>query len=540
MRYSYITIVRAITVTEMYTIDRNCEYIGIPRRILMENAGKEVARYIINEFPDKRRITVVAGLGDNGGDGAVAARYLHESDREVRLVVLGRIDDSRSEIARENFRIARLLGVETYEVTTVFELYAIMDIIVTWPDIIVDAVLGTGIRGALRDLQYNAIRLMNMSKATKVCVDVPSGLDPDTGQVRDIAVKGDVTITMHRPKIGLTRIDAEKYVGKLVVADIGIPREAEHIVGPGDLIYLKWQRKRESKKGDHGRVVIVGGSDEFAGAPALAALTAFRLGVDIVTVISPRSAAHDIRSQTPNLIVIPVEGRYFTEEHVDIVYQYCTRADVILIGPGISTRETTMSFTARLFEKLVETGRRVVVDADGIKALATHDLTNKIGKNVIVTPHAREYSLLLKAELPRAGNPWKRGEEVARQVAEKCSGGTVLLKGNIDIITDGETWKINMTGNPGMTVGGTGDVLSGAVTALCTKCDSAFHAACIASFIVGLAGDLAVRDLGYHILPTDVIERIPTVMRRLLSENVEIERALHYTSRGLMKALDLY
>ena len=540
MRYAYTLIVRPLTTTEMYMIDRNCEYLGIPRRILMENAGREVAKYIIENYPDKRRITVICGLGDNGGDGAVAARYLHEHDREVKLIILGRIEDSRSEIARENFKIAKLIGVETYEITTPFELYSIMDIIVTWPDIIVDAILGTGIRGALRDLQYNAIRLINMSKALKICVDVPSGLDPDTGTVRDVAVRGDVTITMHRPKIGLLNRDAEKYVGKLIIVDIGIPREAEHVVGPGDLIYLKWQRRRESRKGEHGRIIIVGGSDEFAGAPALAALTAFRLGVDIVTVIAPRTAAHDIRSQTPNLIVIPVEGKYFTEEHVDLVYQYCTRAEVVLIGPGISTRDQTMNFVAELFKRLVESGKKIIVDADGIKALARHELARYVKKNVIVTPHLREYSLLIGDNPPNIGNPWRRGEEIARQVRERCDGGTILLKGNIDVITDGERWKINMTGNPSMTVGGTGDILSGAVAALCTKCEDVFHAACIGAFIVGLAGDVTARELGYHVLPTDILENIPKIMMKLLDEYKEIERVLHEPSIRILRSLDLY
>ncbi len=531
-------IVRTVTVTEMYIIDRNCEYLGIPRRILMENAGREVARYIIENYPDRRNVTVVAGLGDNGGDGAVASRYLYENGYNVKLVLLGRSSDSRSDIARENFEIAKLIGIETYEITTIFELYAIMDIITTWPDIIVDAILGTGIRGAIRELQYNAIRLINMSRAVKICVDVPSGLDPDTGQVRDVAVKGDVTITMHRPKKGMENTEASKYLGKLVIADIGIPREAEHVVGPGDLIYLRWQRRRESRKGEHGRIVIVGGSDEFAGAPALAALTAFRLGVDIVTVVAPRTAAHDIRSQTPNLIVIPVEGKYFTNEHVDLVYQYCSRSDIILLGPGISTREETMSFVAELFRRLVDNRKKVIVDADGIKALAMHRLSNYVKENVVITPHSREYSMLIGSEVPNIDNPWKKGELVARQVSGKCSGGTILLKGNIDIITDGNMWKINMTGNPAMTVGGSGDVLSGAVAALCTK-SPIFYAACIAAFIVGLAGDLAAREYGYHVLPTDIVEKIPQVVKRLLNETNEIDRVLHLTSRRLIDKLYL-
>ncbi len=518
----------------MAVIDRNCEYLGIPRRILMENAGREVAKYIVENFPNIRKITVVSGLGDNGGDGAVAARYLYEWGRDVKFILLGKVSDSKSEIARQNFEINKSIGIDFIEITNTFELYANMELIVSWPEVVVDAVLGTGIRGALREPQYSAIKLINMSKALKISVDVPSGLDPDSGDVRDIAVKADVTITMHKPKRGLLLEKASRYVGKLVTVDIGIPREAEHVVGPGDLLYLNWRRRRESRKGEHGRVVIVGGSDEFAGAPALAALSAFRVGVDIVTVIAPRSAAHDIRSQTPNLIVIPIEGRYFTPQHVDQVYQYCTRADIVLLGPGISTRDETLEFAAELFKKLVESGKKIVIDADGIKAIAKYELTNYIKPNTIVTPHQREYKMLTGMEIPNISNPWKRAEEISKQVKEKFNGGIIVLKGNIDIVTDGYRWKINMTGNPAMTVGGTGDVLSGTVAAMCTKCQDMFEAACISIFVVGLAGDLAVRKYGYHILPTDVIENIPKVLKTLLEEDREIDIVMHDQSRRLL------
>ncbi len=526
----------AITTLEMAVIDRNCEYLGIPRRILMENAGREVARYILNSYKNIKKITVVSGLGDNGGDGAVAARYLYENGIDTKLIILGRICDSRSDIARQNFEICKLVGIEVLEIQSPLELYSNMDLIVTWPDATVDAILGTGIRGTLREPQYSAIKLINMSRSLKISVDVPSGLDPDTGDVRDIAVKADVTITMHKPKVGLLTERASKYVGKLVVVDIGIPREAEHVAGPGDLLYLKWRRRRESRKGEHGRIIIVGGSDEFAGAPALAALAAFRVGVDIVTVIAPRTAAHDIRSQSPNLIVLPIEGKYFIPEHVDTVYKYCTRADVILIGPGISTRDEALDFAAELYKKLVDSEKKVIVDADGIKALAKHELSKYIKKNVVVTSHQREYEMLIGKSTSQISNPWKKAEEISKQVKEKCDGGIIVLKGNIDIITNGDRWKINMTGNPAMTVGGTGDVLSGTLAAILTKCEDVLEAACIATFIVGIAGDLATQELGYHILPTDVIEKIPIVMKGLLNEEKEINNILHETSRLLLSS----
>ncbi len=526
-----------ITTLDMAVVDRNCEYLGIPRRILMENAGRGVAEVIRSRF-GKCRVTVVAGLGDNGGDGIVAARYLHEWGCDVKIVLLGRAQDFRSDLARTNYEICKLLGIETFEVSSPLELQDVYDLIITWCDVLVDAIIGTGLRGALREPQYTAIRMINMSRAKKVAVDVPSGLDPDTGQVSDTAVIADITVTMHKPKPGLLMESAKRYVGELIVVDIGIPREAEHVVGPGDLLYLNWKRRKESKKGDHGRVVIVGGSLEFSGAPTLAALACYRSGVDLVTVVAPEAAAHDVRAGNPNIIAYPVKGDYFRPEHVDEILKICERAHAVLIGPGLGTREETMKFVVELLRKLQQTNIRIVIDADAIKAIAQLNARELLTNNVVVTAHAGEFRQLI-GDVPKIANIWKRAEEVRNLVEQRTRGAVVVLKGNVDIVTDGNRYKLNLTGNPAMTVGGTGDILSGTVAGLVTKTHDIFEAACIATFIVGLAGDLAAIEKGYHILPTDVLEKMPTVFTTLLNERQEIRNILHTPSRNIIKDLGL-
>ena len=527
-----------VSSLEMAVIDRNCEFLGISRRILMENAGRGVAEIVRSKFPDARKICVIAGLGDNGGDGVVAGRYLHNWDLEVKIILLGREQDVRSELLLENLQIVKTLGIEVIEVTSPLDLYAYTDLITKWPDVVIDAIIGTGLRGALREPQYSAVRLINLSGAKKVAVDVPSGLDPDTGKVTDVAVEANVTVTMHKPKPGLLKEEARKYVGELTVVDIGIPPEAEHVVGPGDLLYLNWRRRKESKKGDHGRVVIIGGSLEFTGAPVLAALAAYRIGVDLVTIIAPSEAAHDMRSQSPNLIVIPVEGSYFKREHVDKVLKYCEKADVILIGPGLGTEQETQHFVIDLLSKLTGIGKRIVLDADAVKAVGQLEAHALLNENVIVTAHAGEFKILI-GDLPKSVNPWKRGEETCKLVSEKLGPRkcTVALKGNVDIITDGVRYKVNLTGNPAMTVGGTGDIFAGTAAAIFTKVRDPLEAAAITAFIVGLAGDYAAQELGYHVLPTDLLDIIPKIMKRLLDEDSEIRRVLHTPVAKLLNRL---
>ncbi len=523
---------------EMAVIDRNCEFLGVSRRILMENAGRGVAEIVKSRFPDVRSVCVVAGLGDNGGDGVVAGRYLHNWGLDVKIVLLGREQDVRSELLLENLQIVKTLGIEVVEVISPLELYACSDLIVKWSDVVIDAIIGTGLRGALREPQYSAIRLINLSSAKKVAVDVPSGLDPDTGRVTDVAVEANITVTMHKPKPGLLREEARKYVGELIVVDIGIPPEAEHVVGPGDLLYLNWKRRKESKKGDHGRVVIVGGSREFTGAPVLAALAAYRIGVDLVTIVAPSEAAHDMRSQSPNLIVVPVEGSYFKREHVNKVLKYCEKADVVLIGPGLGVEQETLHFVVDLLSKLTGMGKKIVLDADAVKAVGQLEAHSLLNENVIITAHAGEFKILI-GDVPKSTNPWKRGEETCKLVAEKLGQRkcTVALKGNVDIITDGARYKVNLTGNPAMTIGGTGDIFAGTTAAMFTKVKDPLEAAAITAFIVGLAGDYATQELGYHILPTDLLDIIPKLMKKLLDEDSEIRKILHTPALKLLNKL---
>ncbi len=524
-----------VTSLEMAVIDRNAEYLGISRMILMENAGKAIAEEVYTRWGRSKNILTVAGLGDNGGDGLVASRYLANWGFNVKVILLGRERDIRSELTLKNYQILKYLhNVKLIEITTPLELLQYEDIFKQC-DIIIDAIIGTGIKGSIREPQATAIELINLSKAKKVAVDVPSGLDPDTGNVVDIAVKADLTITMHRPKRGFFTELARKYLGELVIVDIGIPREAELIVGPGDMLYLKYSRRRESKKGDHGRVVIIGGSREFSGAPALTAYAALRMGIDLAIILAPEKTALSIKAQRPDFIAIPLEGDYLTYNHINEILKYCERANIVILGPGVGTRDETVKTCIEILEKIVPTGKYVIIDADGIKALALTERYDLVKSNVILTPHEGEFKLLTKESLPK--DLLDKIEKFKEIVRSKFQGGTILLKGNVDLVSNGYKVKINYTGNPGMTIGGTGDVLTGIVAGVLRMINEPVEAAAIGAFITGLAGDLSVRELGYHILPTDIIEKIPIILKNLINIDEEIDRALHVVSRNFLKKL---
>ena len=506
---------RPITSLEMAIADENASFLGIPRLILMENAGRAVAEALLHRLGDirGRKVVVVAGLGNNGGDGLVAARHLACMGARVSVILLGHEEDIRTAEAKKNWAILKnmLLSMELFQVRSPEELSeAWNELGAGEADAIIDAIFGTGLRGRVRSPFSEAIELINASKALVVAVDIPSGLNPDTGEPSSPTVRADITVCMHRLKPGLLEAKARPFVGELIVADIGMPPEAELIVGPGDLkAYLKPRRPPHSKKGDFGRILIVGGSPDYSGAPALSALAALRAGSDLAIVAAPRTVADVIRAFSPNLIVRPLRSDRLSPPDVPDVLALARRSTSMVIGPGLGTDEATFEAVLEIISKVARS-LPLVIDADAIKALASKPI-GLSGSKAVITPHAGEFKLLSGAELPRPGDlegRMKAVEELANRL-----GTVILLKAHEDIISDGKRTKLNVTGNPGMTVGGTGDVLTGVVASLLSKGLGPFEAACIGAFVNGMAGDIAVRELGYHILATDVIERIPIVLK---------------------------
>ncbi len=485
----------------MRALEINSEYYGVSRLQLMETAGRNVAEAIAQRFkPNKTRVAIFCGQGGNGGDGFVAARHLTCLGFKVEVILAGKASSIADDSARMNWLALQPLR-KTLTIHEVYDSTLIPDV---KAEVAVDALLGVGLKGKLRPPILQLVEKINEMEAFRVSVDVPTGINSDSGEVLGNAVRADLAVTFYKAKPGLAK--AKEYTGEVVVKDIGLPPEFEMFVGPGDVPLAVKSRLPEAHKGTFGRLLVVGGSDVFSGAPALVAMAALRVGADIVSVAAPEKTAYAISSMSPSLITIKLKGKRLSSSNLSALKEHLESATAVVAGPGLGLHSETREATLELVELMEETGTPLLLDADGLKAFA--EFKRKVSCPLVLTPHAREYEILTGRKLPKAMG--ERVEEV--QKAARKLGATILLKGAVDVISDGVRVKFNFTGNPGMTVGGTGDVLSGVVGGLLAMGADSFRAAVAGAFINGAAGDFVRAERGYHMVPTDLLEWIPHVM----------------------------
>ncbi len=477
-----------LSTQDIRRLDENCVSLGISKLQLMENAGKAVADHIKKLHDESQEplksIVIVCGLGNNGGDGFVAARHLSR-EFNVSVVLIGCEASIKTAEARENWGILKHLDYSLTIRTAPAVFFSTDSPLMNLDeyDLVIDALLGTGLSGSLREPERAVVQLINQSKIPKLAIDVPSGYGTDS------AVDAQHIVVLHRPKQGAPLRGATVY-------DIGIPLEAELYTGAGDLLM---ERRPDSHKGENGRVLVIGGGP-YTGAPALSAMAALRGGVDVVTVASPQ--AHVIAGYSPSFIIKQVGADCIAMSDVDVLRTLIEQHDAVVLGPGLGDAPETVQAVS----KLIPTAQNLTLDADGLRALPLSDYE---GGRIIITPHAGEFSRLTGETVPK--DPRER-VRVARACARDWNV-TVLLKGHVDVISDGVHYRLNKTGNPGMTVGGTGDVLAGLVGALSTRADK-MQAASAAAYLNGCAGDLAFSRLGYSLLATDVIDCIPNILAR--------------------------
>ncbi len=490
-----------ITSRNMRALEVNAEYFGVSLLQLMENAGRNIAAEINMRFQKDQRIVIFCGLGGNGGDGFVAARHLLSMGfSRLAVVLAGKSKDLTHEAAKVNWVALQYLR----ESVPILEANDVSDLPIVPVDVVVDALLGTGTKGKLKPPISQFVNHINSLKAVKVAVDVPTGIDSDTGEVLGCAVKADFTVTFYKAKKGLAA--SKEYVGKLVVRDIGLPSEFETFAGPGDVMLVTKKRGLAAHKGDFGKVLFIGGSEVFSGAPALMSMAALRTGVDIAYTAAPEKTAHDIASMSPNLISVKLEGSHLNPENMAVLKDYLDVIDAVVAGPGAGLHPETKQFMKDCIKYVEDAGKPLLLDADGLKAFAEFKRPLKVP--LVLTPHAGEYSILMGKKLPE--DIEGRVKEVKRAAAEL--GAVILLKGKVDIISDGTRVKLNFTGNPGMTVGGTGDVLSGVVGALLAQKNDPFEAAVAGAFVNGVAGDFVADKVGYHMVASDLLDFIPQVL----------------------------
>jgi len=505
-----------ITVKEMRILEVNCQALGIPTRMLMENAGALVAKIIVDRIGVKREAVIFAGKGGNAGDGFVTARHLASYGFNVSVYLFYSIHDIRNEDTLANLEILKNIcnTVKIFEQGT-FPYAPVR------ADVIVDALLGTGIKPPLREPIKSAVEMFNRSSGFKVAIDAPSGLNPDTGEVIEECVKADLTVALHDVKYGLLR--AKQYVGELVIVKIGIPPEASLYAGPGDVIFEVPAKPKDAHKGVGGKVLVIGGSEHYTGAPALSAMAALKAGADLVFVAAPESAAPIISSYSPNLIVRKVPGKNLNVKCLNTIEELLGKVGAIVLGPGIGLFEETKETIKNLIPLIVKSGKPVVIDADALKIIAEQSSMDFKGK-AILTPHAKEASILLRRNYNMA-SLYDRSK-VAKELSAKYNA-VILLKGPTDIIAFKNMIKFNRTGNQGMSVGGTGDTLTGIIATLLARKVEPFKAAYIGAFINGLAGDLAYKELGERLTATDVLDNIPLALKKPLESYIETRKFFH-------------
>jgi NAD(P)H-hydrate epimerase len=497
----------------MRALEINAEYFGVNLLQLMENAGHSVAAETIARFRKNREAVLLCGLGGNGGDGFVAARHLLAAGFEVSVVLLGRARDINHPAAKTNWTILESLK-DRIALTEVLDSSQLPKISA---GIAIDALLGTGTKGKLKPPISKAVDYLNDLNACRIAVDIPTGIDSDTGEVLGTAVKADLTVTFHKTKAGLEK--AKKYAGEIVVADIGLPAEFERFAGPGDVSLVTKPRSQSAHKGDFGRLLVVGGSEVYSGAPTLVALAAMRTGVDIVYLAAPEKTALAISSMSPDLITIKLEGDNLKPASLEALKPYLSMVDAVAMGPGLGQNPETAKFIKACVDEIEKAQKPLLLDADGLKAFAKFKRPLKVP--LVLTPHAGEYAILAGEELPQ--NQEERVSAIQKN-AQKLKA-TILVKGKVDVICGVERVKLSFTGNPGMTVGGTGDVLSGVVGGLMAQGADPFEAAVAGAFVNGAAGDFVTAEIGFHMVATDVIEWVPRVLEDPMS-HLKVRRSL--------------
>jgi NAD(P)H-hydrate epimerase len=473
---------------EMRVLDRNAQYAGVSIQDLMEAAGTAVAEVAREEFGAAgKRVLVFCGTGNNGGDGLVAARHLAKEAR-VTVLLARPPDQFATSEARTNFE--RLHGVQILAGLDRSE-EAIAE-----ADLLIDALLGIGVEGPLREPFASLVRQMNASAKPIISIDVPSGFGTD------LMVRPTVTVTLHDVKEGMTPENS----GRIRVADIGIPAKVASMIGPGEFLLYPVPRST-SHKGENGRLLVIAGGP-YTGAPALVAFGAMGIGIDLVHVATPALAATVVASYSPTFIVHPLVGHRLLREDLRQILELAPRADAVAIGPGLGDVEGTLEAIREVVRSL---RLPLVLDADALKAVAG-DPKILAGKRAVLTPHAREFKDLTGKTLP--DGPEERAD-IVRESA-KALGATILLKGHVDIVSDGTRVKFNYTGNPGMTTGGTGDVLCGVTAGLIAKGMTPYDAARLAAFTNGAAGDLAFEEKSYGLTSLDVANHLGRVLAKYL------------------------
>jgi NAD(P)H-hydrate epimerase len=513
---------KVVAADTMAEIDsRTIAEYGIAGLQLMEHAGSSCVDEIVACFPGAGRCVVLAGKGNNGGDGYVIARLLNLKGWYVKVICLAERDQISGDAA---LNLKRLSGSVTYFCTDEDTLANLYRDEIMHADILVDALLGTGLNSTVSGIYHNAIELMNVSGLPIVAVDIPSGIHGTTGRVQGTAVKADCTVTFALAKLGHVLYPGAEYSGRLVIADIGIPLRIT-ADAPGCIFLTEEEvrpmvrhRSRGAHKGTFGHCLIVAGSPGKTGAAVLSTNSAVRAGSGLVSV-AVAAAIHtvlEIKTTEAMTVAIPDGGSgCLTSGAVPSLEKLLVGKDAVALGPGIGRHPETASLVHLLVESV---SLPLVVDADGLNALAEDIsvLPRKKSPLMVLTPHPGEMTRLTGLSIADI-------EADRISVARKFAGDNgvfLILKGARTVIAS-PTGRvaINGSGNPGMASGGMGDVLTGIIVSLLGQGYSGWDACCLGVYLHGYAADMVADEKGeIGITASDVLEMLPYAYTKLLEQ----------------------
>ncbi len=510
---------------QMNEIDRRTIESGIPSLILMENAAQRVVELLAERFSPlaERRMAIFCGRGNNGGDGLAVARQLWTRYRPKTLAVV--LTAPAGDLNKDAGAHLKMLQASGFPVRNIAAMESLPADART-AEVVIDAVLGTGLNGAARGTPLDAIRAINTQfpLAKVVAVDIPSGLSSDLSEPPGEYVRADYTVTFTALKFGQVIQPSCDLMGELRVGAIGTPPEMLEsdksiqlgLITPEYLAPIVAPRPRESNKGSYGHVLVVAGSRGKTGAAAMSGLSALRAGAGLVTVASAESAIATIATHAAELMTAPLPETASGElaaHTFEIIMEMAENKDLVALGPGLGTHPETVSVVRRLYRQLE---KPMVIDADGLNALAGSDWIGN-GQPRILTPHPGEMSRLTGKEIEEI-----QGDRIGTARAFAAAIEVYLvLKGNRTVIAvkNGEV-LINPTGSPAMATGGTGDILTGLTAGLVVQCDGSpeeiQRAVAAAVYLHGLAGEMGAKELGEQaLIATDLLKYLPRAMASL-------------------------
>jgi ADP-dependent NAD(P)H-hydrate dehydratase / NAD(P)H-hydrate epimerase len=513
-----------VTAAQMQEMDRRTiQEFGIPGRVLMECAGRGATRVFLENLYKQGpgRVGVMAGRGNNGGDGFVIARYLAQRNIDVKVFLLADPAAVKGDAAA-NLQLLAASGVPVIEILDEQAFAARMK---DYPPqhYWIDALLGTGLNAEVRGFYRKAIDFINATHRPVLAVDIPSGLNADTGQPCGTCIRAAATATFGFAKIGHVTYPGAEYCGSVKVIDIGIPPTMAQPVGVRRQLIMGHSiqsmlgfRAPDIHKGRTGHALVVAGSRGKTGAAAMSAISALRVGAGLVTLGVPDSLSPVLESLSMEVMTVPLPDQgtgLLLEEAFDAIVQAADAKQSLALGPGLGTASHTRNLTARIIREI---DLPMVIDADGLNNLAGHMSGLKARKNVtVLTPHPGEM-----ARLTGLGTPEIQRDRLAaaKRLAEETRT-YVVLKGARTVVAepDGRAW-INPTGNPGMAAGGMGDVLTGLIAGLLAQGHPASEACRAGVYLHGMAADILAQKRPRGFLATEVMNTVPRAIQRILRD----------------------